>query len=325
MSASRNILPLLITVDVCDGSYDRGDRRPRFNDLMDVLPDLKNFLFKFISSHTNHSSLPVTWFLRADEQVKREMGSVTGLFTGWKKFWDDIIASYGEVGWHPHLFFEDKGKWVPGKNGKQLEELARSAWDEIIQDKEAGWNPVTCRIGEAMCSNGLMRFLDEVGIMADSTAIPGRRRSDSDRHFDWEPTPEMPYHPSQNDYRSPAGDNETPFRILEIPFTVAEIHAPYDAPGAVVQRYLDLSYDPTEFEAGLRKLLPTAFELVTVIHPMQAAGLEIPDGGLIIGGYDVIAKNLDAIVRLSKDAGMWPAPFRMCDFAEIERIPETWG
>ena len=159
--------------------------------------------------------------------------------------------------------------------------------------------------------------------MADSTAIPGRRRSDSDRHFDWEPTPETPYHPSQNDYSSPADDNETSLRILEIPFSVAEIHAPYDPPGVLVRRYLDLSYDPIEFEVGVAKLIATASSLVTVIHPMQASGLEVPDGGLVMGGYDVVAKNLDTVIRLLNNAGVLPVPLRMCDFAKINRIPET--
>jgi len=313
-SINEKKLPIALTVDVCDGSFDQGDRKPRFDTLMGVLPDLFEFLTEFFSGHSSSVKSPVTWFVRADAQVKKSQGSVGALFTGWMDFWREIKSSGGEIGWHPHLFFEDGDSWVPARDGLLLSNLAEQAWNELILEIGADLLPVSSRIGEAMGSNELMQFLDSVNIKIDSSALPKRKRSDPDRWFDWDTTPEQPYHPSIFDYRIP-GTSGNRFELLEVPFSVADIRAPYDDPDAKISRYLDLSFDPPAFEAGLTKKIHFVRNIVCVIHPMQASGIEIPSGGLVVGGYDTVRTNLDTIFRLAEGAGFAPTPVTIRDFA----------
>ncbi|MCK4719211.1 hypothetical protein KAU08_01055 [bacterium] len=293
--------PILITVDVCDGAYDTTERKPRFDDLMDCLLELHNQLKNFITEFTGEKITPVTWFVRADMQVNETTGSVTGLIEGWPEFWNDVNASGGILGWHPHLYEKESKKWRPIRDPMKLKSEALKIWAEISQ---SGWRPKVCRMGESVGSSELMIFLDSIGIIADCSALPGRKRVDIDRAFDWEITPHEPYHPDRNDYRNPGPD---PLSILEIPFTMANIRAPYDSidkPDSEILRYIDLSYDPVRLKKSLANLIKSTGYLLAVIHPMQATGLEVPDGNLVLGGLDVVRENLGNIIDAAETSGV---------------------
>lgn len=311
-------LPILITVDVCDGSFDSGSRHDRFDSLMGCLPDLNYQLKEILSEFTNRNTVPVTWFVRADMQVKEATGSATGLIEGWPEIWLDILTAGGELGWHPHLVEKSGDRWLPIRDPMRLKDEA-----EKIRDKFSGsaWNPRVSRMGESVGSNELMSFLDSVGIIADLSALPGRKRDDGERFFDWEITPHAPYHPGRQDYRI-TGDNQ--LSILEIPFTMAHIRAPYDSPekpDSEFLRYIDLSYDPARLEEGLRNLPVDTGYIVAVIHPMQASGLAVPDGGLVIGGLDVVRENLGNILNFfGKEPGVLMSAGNFCRSIVAESV-----
>ncbi|MCX6646618.1 MAG: hypothetical protein NTY09_09695 [bacterium] len=288
-------LPILITVDVCDGAFDSASRPSRFAQLIESLPPIFDLLKETICSHTSNESCPVTWFVRADTQVKVSLGSTTALLDTLPDFWLAIEKSDGEIGWHPHFYFMSDGIWLPIRDKKKIELEARQIWDEITS---SGWKPKVCRMGESVGSNDLMQFLDSIGMLADLSALPGRKRDDIARSFNWVTTPQSPYHPDISDYRKP-GDN--PFSILEIPFTMAPVRAPYDSPDlrdSEIRRYIDLSYDPSRLKYGLENIQDKVNYLVAVIHPLQATGISVPDGGLVIGGLENVRENLKNILEL---------------------------
>src|SRR5205085_4432929 len=78
-----------------------------------------------------------------------------------------------------------------------------------------GFKHLSVRIGEAFHGNAMMKTLDDLGLAVDSTAIPGRTRSDESRAFEWGPSPNNPYYPSRRDYRVP--DSSDHLSILEVP------------------------------------------------------------------------------------------------------------
>jgi len=317
-------LPVLITVDVCDGAFDPGDRKARFKHVMGALPQIRDVLNEVINAGRG-GLLPVTWFVRSDGQVAEHTGDAAGLVRGWSDFWEEVRDVGGEIGWHPHLYKRDDQGWKPIREPKRLAAEAERIWHEITT---GGWRPTSSRIGESVGSNELMVFLDSVGIKCDSTALPGRVRDDGTRWFDWQRTPQMPYHPAKADYRRPSEtlgplekvEGEEPLTILEIPFTTATIRAPYDPRDPSTRparRYVDLSYDPEHLRRGLGRQFSTSSYLTLVIHPLQAIGRDIPSGGLVIGGLDVLRANLRAIMESIEQTDRQPLLLTMSAFRSV--------
>jgi len=316
---SSKEIPLMVTVDVCDGSFDPGERRLRFKQLMELLPEIRERLGGVLRDR--RGNLPVTWYVRADMQVKEVTGNTMGLVHGWKDFWDDVRDDGGEVGWHPHLCKRHGSKWKPIRDPLGLKTKAEKIWHELAGEE---WTPKTCRMGESVGSNELMRFLDSIGMMADASGLPGRSRDDGLRWFDWKGTPSQPYFPASGDYRRPsrakgAGDRaegEETLGILEVPFTMAGTRAPYDETGVRgIRRYIDLSFDPARLEKSVGRIMPKIDYMVVVIHPLQAAGMEVPEGGLVVGGFDVMEKNLELIMRLADESKRVTKPMTLESFA----------
>ena len=314
-------IPVLITVDVCDGAYDSGERKSRFKNLMDTLPEIRDVL-KDVIKVGKGGKLPVTWFVRADSQVADFTGDPVGLMRGWSKFWDETKALGGEIGWHPHLYKREEQIWKPIRDPKRLSSEADKIWREIVA---SGWRPVSSRIGESVCSTELMTFLDTVGIKIDSTALPGRSRDDGARWFDWKKSPGSPYFPAKADYQreaEPRGSGEKlkgeePLSILEIPFTMAATKAPYDAketPSRQPRRYVDLSYDPDMLRKGLGRSFKDLKYIMAVVHPLQAVGREIPEGGLIVGGIETLRANVRMIFESIEQARRSPKALTLSAF-----------
>ncbi len=327
----RKELPVLITVDVCDGSFDQGERKQRFHALMELMPAIRDMLLQVIGDRSGNV-LPVTWFVRADMHVKEITGNAMGLFHGWRDFWDDVRSRGGEAAWHPHLYKPHGRKWVPIRDPRRLKSAADRIWHEIAGEQ---WKPLTSRMGESVGSSELMSFLDSIEIIADASALPGRRRDDGLRWFDWEGTPDRPYHPARVDYRRPSkatagGDRvegEKPLGILEIPFTMAPIRAPYDRTDALknLRRYIDLSYDSDILRKGIAGIFRVTDYVVVVLHPMQTVGKEVPEGGLVVGGLDTVSRNLGTIIGTIRDANRTPKLMTMEEFARAWLGTERTG
>jgi hypothetical protein len=124
---------------------------------------------------------------------------------------------------------------------------------------------------------------------------------------------------------------ERPLGILQIPFTMAGIRAPYDPndPSArPPKRYLDLSFAPDRLRRGLSTVLLKHLEyLVLVVHPLQASGRDIPEGGLVVGGVDTLRANLRTILDAVEQTGRPPrfltiAAFRRFWLGEEEETEE---
>jgi len=315
-------LPLVLTVDVCDGAFDSGDRKSRFGAMMEILPEIFESL-SVVFRRMSDGTMPVTWFIRADSQVKEATGGDTlGLYNGWRDFWDDVTESGGELGWHPHLYRKQGDNWVPIRDHKKLMDEANRIWHDL---KDSFWHPEVSRTGESVCSNELMTFLDSIGIRADSSALPGRKRDDGARWFDWEITPEEIYHPVDGDYRRPSkamaeGDRvagETSLGIMEIPFSMVHVRAPYDSDAVRFKRYMDLSFAPKLLQASYATYFSDAPYVLAVIHPLQAVGREIPEGGLVSGGIDVLTKNLELIFNFAKLSGRRIRPLTLGKLADF--------
>jgi hypothetical protein len=171
----------------------------------------------------------------------------------------------------------------------------------------------SARVGEGRMTNYAINALDKVGIKIDSTALPGRKRHDLERSFDWLKAPFTPYHPSRFDYSSmglPGGS----LSLLEIPFTMVETQAPYDS--TPLKRYLDLTFEPKFLGPGLKAALKASPYTVAVIHPSFMLG-DTGDNQLVCPGASTVKQNVANIIAATRMIGRNPVFVRIRDIYDI--------
>lgn len=238
-----------------------------------------------------------TWFVRADNQLDEVYGDPAWLLCEYASIWSDLRRAGHSIGWHPHVVRRDEnGLFVAETDDGRCADALRAIHASLAA---SGFTFTVSRIGEAFHGNESMRVLDELGMAVDSTAIPGRRRDDGARFFDWSGTPNRPYHPSVADYRVPG---RPALSILEVPMTTMLVEAPYD--GRPLPRYLNVAYHGEIFRAAVGRHLESLGEgnhvIVTILHPEEVWG-----PGHALYGHDLqtVEHNVDFFLTLAGEYG----------------------
>ena len=207
------------------------------------------------------NGLPITWFVRCDRQIYDKYGDYAYLLKKYDEWWQARIDAGDDIQWHAHLYRLENNLWVQ-------ETRKQSLLADLRAGKKAfesfGIRPLVSRIGEAYQSNDLMLILEELGIRADSTAMPGRIRKDREKDIDWEATPNHPYHPSRSNYRIPGKDE---LKIWEIPMTTVKTKVSYDE--RPLLRYVNPAFHPEILSNGFAELVKCTNVLVSIIHPFE--------------------------------------------------------
>lgn len=227
-----------------------------------------------------------TWFIRADNQLADLYGSAAWLLEEFEPLWTSLKKEGHALAWHPHVYRRNaSGGYETETDGARCAEQLEWIHGEL---RSRGHEFRAVRVGEAFHASTAMRTLDRLGLQIDSTAIPGRIRNDGVRVFDWEPTPNEPYHPSAEDYRVPGNDA---LAILEVPMTSIAIAAPYDE--APLRRYINLAYRSDLLGPALAEHAGALETIVTIVHPEEALGNANPLYG---EGLPEIERNLDLLL-----------------------------
>ncbi len=265
--------------------------------------------------------LCVTWFVRADNQLREMYGRATFLLEEHRPLWQDLENAGDEIAWHPHLYH---------RSPPSLDYLPDVDESRCVHDLEAthqelqayGTSPSSVRIGEAFQSNAIMAALDRVGLSVDSTALPGIKRQDKFRTFDWAPTPNEPYHPSNADYRVP--DVGNPRAILEVPMTTMLVKAGYDAyprrryiNPAVHHHIFKEAFD-RHVQAITARLQKEVF-LTTIFHPEEVLATASAHHPLYAFSMEEVAKNVAYLLRTLESHRFEFCPIRMKD------VPRLWS
>ena len=170
--------------------------------------------------------LRVTWFIRADSQIRQIHGDAAWCCREFRDLWNDLAQAGDELAWHPHAW-----RWSnPSRcwynetvdTGYILEsyDLGFEAFGT-----EFGRSPAASRVGINFHNDATMVKLDELGVKVDLSGYPGLRLyygrpevgSPIPEGFDWRRTLPEAYHPARDDYQRPAEDGS--LSILEIPIT----------------------------------------------------------------------------------------------------------
>jgi len=244
--------------------------------------------------------LSITWFVRCDSQIKAQCGQFGYLLSRYNDWWKGRIDVGDEIQWHAHLCRLERGAWRQETN---LKPILKDLLEGSKAFEDFGIRPTTIRIGEAYHSTELMRFLKELGLWADSTALPGRKRSDNEKVFDWESTPNHPYRPSRNDYRIP-GIPE--LGLWEIPMNTVPTQVSYD--GVPLLRYLNPAFHPIAFNEGVTSFLREYDVAVSVMHLFEM----VPDffsdrkrktHPLIAFDSRAVEENMKSIMTIARAMG----------------------
>ena len=291
-------LPMAFTVDIdpdyYDSSFGWSNVVPsmEWRGVTEGIPRLRERL----SSHPIFEGVKITWFIRVDDQIRDVHGDEGYLLDTHGVLWEEAVSRGDELGLHVHLYHQQNGQWVQDHDAGRIEDQLGRAHAAMTS---RGFSPASCRIGDAFHSNTTMKSLEKLRLKVDSTAMPGRVRKDDARTLDWEPTPNHPYKPSQQDYRVPGTSD---WNILEVPMSMLSTRTDYDA--APLRRYLELTFRPEVLRAGLPDLMVHAPLLVTMLHPGGMIGGLVPERhGLIAFQEDAVMQNLEAVFSHAEQAG----------------------
>jgi hypothetical protein len=140
--------------------------------------------------------IKTTWFVRADNQLKDVYGTAAYLLDKYADLWEQMELTGDEIGWHPHVYewSEAERLYVPDLDVTRRSEKLRQIREELI---EQGYAHTSARIGEAFHTNESMKILELLSLRTDATAIPGRKKTDASRWFDWSIT-RMSHYPSKS-------------------------------------------------------------------------------------------------------------------------------
>ena len=255
---------LVITVDIDNDGAQSNERTSLSWKAIEYVPRIKELFDSF--------NLCVTWFVRADNQLLDIYGTAAYLLLKHQSLWSQMESAGDELAWHPHLY-----KWCEAGQQYICEpddlERVQKLNDTYGELKSKGFEFPTVRIGEAFHSNAMLEALEMLSLKVDATAIPGRKRSDEARQFDWEPTPNEPYYPSKIDYRIPDPTNQR--NILEVPMTTIPVKADYD--NEYLPRYINPTFFHPYFKEGIDHHLASRLNtmgeqfLTIVMHPDEVA------------------------------------------------------
>jgi hypothetical protein len=226
-------------------------------------------------------SVPITWFVRADQWIKAQFGHNLAIM---HMLIDQIGHSRlkkHEVAWMPQLF-------VDGGASMYYDDLRTTHSDVTKLFPEL----TSVRMGDCYHDNNSMKVLDELGIQFDSSALPGRTKNDRGWKMDWQGTPLFAYHPSHEDYRRPGASSH---RILEIPLSLLPISASYDR--APLLRYVNPCFHQHLLWPSLKQLLESIPYLVCIIHPDELIQRQAFGHPLVSYSADVFVANIINIVR----------------------------
>lgn len=232
----------------------------------------------------NNITLFLTIFCRADWQIEEIMGNVGWVFMKTKNTIGQKIYNYLSIDlqWHPHLYQKINGNWSLAHD----ELIQKEQLVDVYKKLNIGGIKINCsRIGECFFNNNILNTLSDLQIKCDSSSFSGRNIG----HTNWENAPRHPYHPDSNNFTKLGS-----LSLLQVPFAMIPIHAPYDIKPTL--RYFNLIYSTDYVALGIKNF--TEEVIVTILHPYEILTLGNPKTHKLFGTNQTIFKNLELIFSL---------------------------
>ena len=287
-----NEFNLCITLDTdADPVFENHKNSTTFKNLEHNLENLSK-KFNQIEKNLDHS-IPISWFVRIDNQVKHLYGEYDWILNRYSKFWDNQLSKKNEIHWHAHIYQKIKNQWFfPENDNIFIENIS-----EVHNYIKTHYRNFDCiRIGEACMTNNIMNFLKKTGLKGDSSCIPGRKRDDKEKFFDWSNSPNKPYFPSNTNYQIENKENK---KFVEIPMNTIKTKCSYDK--SYLLRYANLAFRNKVINEGLREYIQKNDTLVTISHPYEFSDKFITNNSLFYGDLNILEININNIIKICKD------------------------
>jgi hypothetical protein len=253
------------------------------NKISDKFTELENKL---------NITLPISWFVRVDNQIKDELGSYDWILNNYSKFWENERSKKNEIHWHSHIYEMINDKWVFPKNKSFYLNEIEKIFNFL---KKNHFEPECIRMGEAYMNNDIMNLLKNLGLKADSSCIPGRQRKDKEKFFDWSTAKNFPYFPSNKNYQE---EDKIKKIFLEIPMNTIQTKCEYDKKPLL--RYMNLAFKSHITYNGLEKFIKDNDLLVTISHPYEFFDKFENNKVLLSNDLNTLEENINNIFKLSK-------------------------
>lgn len=212
-------------------------------------------------------NIPITWFLRIDNQIKETFGNSLYLYELFYSFWK-INAQFGnELAWHPHFYTKNKNnETVVMKDDHELSDTMDCLWEDICSEK-LSFN--SFRNGEGWLNGVILAKIEEFGLSVDSSALPGLFRTDG-HPMNWKNTPNYPYYINSLALEIPQIDSS----IIEFPLNTWITKTSYDINSRL--RYMNPAIHHQLFRDAVRfwkenfiKLNKKDYFWVFILHPEE--------------------------------------------------------
>lgn len=261
-------------------------------------------------------AVPLTWFIRIDNQIRHLFGTHLYLLEHYAGFWEKVSAMGHELAWHPHLYEQD------GSGNFHLHSSidgALTEFAEVLQSiRKHKPDLRSFRNGEAWHHPELFKLVEAAGFQNDATVIAGRIVPDNPLKH-WEHAPQHPYYPAHDDLTRPG----TKRQLLELPISTWITKASYDS--SHKRRYFNPAIHPAIFQKAIadnRKFLLEQIHPLRVwnfiSHPDDIINHDNPNDLLYSRSADAYIQNLKAFVDMLKEED------KEVIFCTVDRAATLW-
>ena len=254
-------------------------------------------IFKSIKKIENkyQINIPTTWFVRVDDQIKYYHGSAEWLITTFSNFWQKVIKNNGSIQWHVHLNSMKNKEWFRETHDSKIKKIIKK---NLILFSKILKKPRCIRIGEAFINNNIANYLNKLKIEADSSALPGRKRFDKYKVFDWSYCLNKPYFMNKKNYQKRKKNPKTS-DLIEIPMNTIKTKCSYDK--IPIKRYCNLSFKNKILKKNLSEYIKLNDLVVTMTHPFEIVSSfkTLKNSNLISFSINEFEKNLEDLILFS--------------------------
>lgn len=308
---SRHLVCLTIDTDPDGLSGVTVDRESLTFDSMDHLRTLPELLHS--TSSLVDYRIPITWFVRADDQIRHAFGNPLHIYERFESFFRHAVDLGHELGWHPHLYTIDpmnQDKPVISNEVDACKQLTR-VWEDV---RNGPHYPLCFRNGEGWHTEATLNCIEEFGIIFDSTAIPGRLGG-GDHPMNWQGAANHPYYPDLRNILNSSASRP----LLELPMNTWQVEAPYDDRPKL--RYMAPSVHESIFKSSLsRWQFDRSLDLhvwVLICHPDELTHL-LGEDLLFSRSTEALCRNLCRLVNHIETHG------DTVEFVTVSKAGQCW-
>lgn len=293
-------IKIIITFDI-DPDSNNSNRAGRWNGLKKGCLLITKQLKKYFKN-----DIPISWFVRVDDEIKNEFGSYLGLINKNKKLFKKLESFNGKFYPHPHLYFFDKKKktWKQEldekKNLIQIKNILRSLKNSKFFKQKI------IRFGGHYFSNKILELLIQKRFQIDSTSLPCRTGTPS-KPFDWKNCEKNLHFLKSKKKKG---------RILEAPPSMFKIKADYD--NKPFLRYLDLTFKNKLIKKYIKNVNFNNGYILTLSHPAQV--ILKKKHGLLGFGVNNYLKNIKQIVQRIEKKGLKYRFYHIEDLLNLQNL-----